>query len=353
MKFKGPNVKVIEIKPKHDGHQTTKAILYWNSFFDDPGFKFGLGQKPFVKYKCPVYDCFTTTDRSWTQMEHFDAIVFHGAEYDPFFMSDYPSRRSNHQLYVYLSKESPLNRPVKSNLNDFFNRTMTHRLDSDVVANYFSISDLDGFRIAPSDNPKWMTPDFANLLKYVEVNREKKIPAAWFVSNCESQNNREKYVYELQKYIQVDVYGSCGPFKCSRNNEQHCFDLLRTNYYFYLSFENSNCQDYVTEKVSNALENNVVPIVLGGANYTRFLPPHSYIDASGTSPKDLAQMIKNFIDNPKYYAEYFWWKNYYQVVDGYNPFCKLCEILHERNVRSKSYNIREWWHGPSSKPICR
>ncbi|XP_077289839.1 alpha-(1,3)-fucosyltransferase C-like [Arctopsyche grandis] len=347
------NPNYIKNNLKSEIKQDTKIILFWNSFFGVKDYNFGLGNDPFFKYKCRVYDCFTTAYPGWLPIDKYDAIVFHGPEYNSIFNIDSPSSRSGHQRYVYLSQESPQNRPVKSSLNGFFNFTMTHRLDSDVITNYFSISNVDGSYVAPSDNPKWMTPDFSKLIKYIEVSKLKKKAVAWFVSNCRSNNGRESYVEELQKYIQVDIYGSCGPFRCPRNDEHHCFDMLRTDYYFYLAFENSNCQDYVTEKVSNALVNNVVPIVLGGANYTKFLPPHSYLDASGTSPKQMAHMIKKIIQNPKYYAEYFWWKDYYQVVDGYNPFCKLCEILHDRNIRSKAYNIREWWHGSSSKPICR
>ena len=37
---------------------------------------------------------------------------------------------------------------------------------------------------------------------------------------------------------------------------------------FYLAFENSNCKDYATEKFYISLDMAIVPIVMGGANYS-------------------------------------------------------------------------------------
>ena len=71
---------------------------------------------------------------------------------------------------------------------------------------------------------------------------------AWFVSNCYAGNGRQKYASELQKHVAVDIYGACGNMKCPRGNKQ-CFDMLKKDYKFYLAFENSNCKDYITEKV--------------------------------------------------------------------------------------------------------
>jgi alpha-1,3-fucosyltransferase len=46
-------------------------------------------------------------------------------------------------------------------------------------------------------------------------------------------------------------------------------EMLDKGYKFYLSFENSLCSDYVTEKFWKILNFNIVPIVLGGANYEK------------------------------------------------------------------------------------
>ena len=54
--------------------------------------------------------------------------------------------------------------------------------------------------------------------------------------------------------------------------------MLERDYKFYLSFENSLCRDYVTEKFYNALQFTTVPIVYGSANYSTVAPRKSYID---------------------------------------------------------------------------
>jgi alpha-1,3-fucosyltransferase len=52
---------------------------------------------------------------------------------------------------------------------------------------------------------------------------------------------------ELRKYIPVHIYGECGNNTCQKENGQ-CFRDIENNYKFYLSFENSICNEYITEK---------------------------------------------------------------------------------------------------------
>jgi Glycosyltransferase family 10 (fucosyltransferase) C-term len=72
---------------------------------------------------------------------------------------------------------------------------------------------------------------------------------AWIVSNCNAANQRYEYAVELSKYISVDIYGSCGKLQCSHKGGNNCNELLNKQYRFYLAFENSNCKDYITEKL--------------------------------------------------------------------------------------------------------
>ena len=96
---------------------------------------------------------------------------------------------------------------------------------------------------------------------------------------------RLNYAKNLQKLIPVDIYGKCGSLKCGKQfyygygqKQTVLLELLEKEYKFYLSIENSLCNDYVSEKLWTALRLNIVPILLGSYNYSELLPPKTYID---------------------------------------------------------------------------
>ena len=78
--------------------------------------------------------------------------------------------------------------------------------------------------------------------------------ALWFVSNCHSKGTlkRMKIYQELKKYIPVDVFGeggSCDKYGVRKDPCKHnhtCSRPLMSTYKFYLSFENSECNYYIT-----------------------------------------------------------------------------------------------------------
>ena len=94
----------------------------------------------------------------------------------------------------------------------------------------------------------------------------------------------------LSRHLGVDVYGkgSCSDpgMACERSKDDKCLRMLSTSYKFYLSFENSLCADYITEKFFKVLEYNVIPVVINGVNMTKFAPPNSYIDLKDFKNKE-------------------------------------------------------------------
>ena len=132
------------------------------------------------------------------------------------------------------------------------------------------------------------------------------------VSNCNTHSNREDYVELLKKHIPVDVFGACGNLQCTRvddHNSRECDKMLENDYKFYLSFENSFCSGYVTEKFYKPMSLDIVPVVMGGADYKKKAPPKSYIDVLDfESPKQLAEFLLKLDKNDEEYMSYFWWK---------------------------------------------
>ncbi|KAG7201154.1 hypothetical protein KM043_003945 [Ampulex compressa] len=334
----------------------TKTVLFWNTLFGDETFYLGKGD---IFKGCPVNDCYATRDRSRLHITAFDAVFFHGNELSAF---DLPGERGPKQWYVYVSLESPSNRPLTNALyEDYFNLTMTYRLDSDILLPYGIIVDSKNDEmIAPSMKVDWKALE--NDTGTTEAEDEepsalsglvkgKRKPVTWFVSNCPAQSGRLEYVKELSRHIGVDIYGRCGDKDCPRN--RNCMvELVEPDYFFYLSFENSLCQDYVTEKLYNTLRFNVVPVVYGAANYSLMAPPHSYINALDfETPKDLADYLEGLMADTKEYEKYFRWKRRYRVDHGNRQAaCRLCELLHRSGER-KIYNPLSDWYSRDKCPL--
>lgn len=179
--------------------------------------------------------------------------------------------------------------------------------------------------------------------------QSKNKTAAQFVSHCRAISKRDNVTAKLQELgVEVDVYGSCGNLSCSRGSK-HCLSMLNTTYKFYLSFENSLCKDYLTEKQYDAMEQFVIPVSYSGVNYTKFLPPDSFIDAdSFKTVEELAAHLKYLEKNPKEMVKYFYWKKHYNVtkVTFKHQACEICKKLNDPDTykEKKSYkNITDWF----------
>ena len=87
-----------------------------------------------------------------------------------------------------------------SQYDNFFNWTITYRRDSDFRNQYGSIEKL---KEPPFQDEKLNNHirQFGFENSVISQNKTKKI--AWFVSHCETKSEREKYVDQLKKYIQV------------------------------------------------------------------------------------------------------------------------------------------------------
>lgn len=139
---------------------------------------------------------------------------------------------------------------------------------------------------------------------------------------------------------------SCGELSCPINRKGFCLRLFQQHYSFMLAFENAMCVDYVTEKFFNALKYGMIPVVLGGANYSHVAPPRSFIDALDyASPRHLAEELLRLRRSPDELSRYHAWRRHYRVYSGEREFtwwkCELCRRLHQRRVRVRNQDVRE------------
>uniref|UniRef100_A0A7E4UVR0 Fucosyltransferase n=1 Tax=Panagrellus redivivus TaxID=6233 RepID=A0A7E4UVR0_PANRE len=235
----------------------------------------------------------------------------------------YPAHKKN-TVYVFYSQESTRNSPSLKRTN-LFNMTLGYRHDSPAASPYGYTAKLA---------PQSRKPPHAPVADEALINGKTK-GVAWFVSHCNTQSHRETLVKELQKHIQVDIYGSCGPLNCRKGSSCEKID---TDYHFYLSVENSICEDYITEKLWNqGYGNTVIPIVLKRKLVEPYAPPGSFIafddyenlEAMG---KHLNQLMKDKVA----YSKYFDWRRDYIVIylnglahDALERpwgFCQLCRV---------------------------
>ncbi|XP_071111965.1 3-galactosyl-N-acetylglucosaminide 4-alpha-L-fucosyltransferase FUT3-like isoform X2 [Haliotis cracherodii] len=285
---------------------------------------------------CPV-ECTLTADTS--QIQTADAIIFYAVGY----FRTIPVR-THGQVWIFLSLESPsysLSQAFeKPEWHGQINWTMTYRSDSDIFYPYGRVNRRGDF----------LTTDYTSLAE----KKNKKV--AWIVSHCATDSKREDYVRLLKQHIGVDTFGMCG-LPCGNEGSFECLQMLTNDYKFYLSFENTLCLDYVTEKLfRKIMVADVVPVVRGFVNYTKYMPPKSFINADDFSTVAELGKYLNYLDkNMTAYLEYLEWRKYYFVVEKPNPTCEVCmKLLEPEKYRNVYEDVFSWWtkgmcHSP--KPI--
>ncbi|XP_040204018.1 3-galactosyl-N-acetylglucosaminide 4-alpha-L-fucosyltransferase FUT3-like [Rana temporaria] len=237
-----------------------------------------------------------------------------------------PEPRPSDQYWIWFSMESPTNCPNLNLMDNKINLTMSYRLDSDIYVPSGGLEKVDG-------KINFTIPQKSKLV-------------AWVVSNWKTKYRRTQYCEELKKYIPIDIYGKNG-LPLPRN------ETLQTlaTYKFYLAFENSVHEDYITEKFwKNSLMVGTVPIVMGPPrkNYERFIPPDAFIHVDDfSSPQLLAEYLLGLDKDEKRYQKYFNWRFRYRPTlskTGFlSAYCKICGALKEAPLYRTIPSIAEWF----------
>lgn len=337
----------LQVKP--GGVKTGKRVLIYTPLFTDKPWQGINDTYGFTHYRgapCPVTNCLLTYRHRLFPLS--DVVIFHGQDMpDTFELEELNSRRPKGQIWIYFVLESPSNARDTYFFRDMFNWTMTYERNADIFLPYGS----------------YVTLKPGEKSSYGQINPDNKDRlVVWTVSNCGGL--RDWFVRELKNHIRVDIFGSCADSvyqphlqdeECEKDSPE-CENLLK-RYKFQLAFENGNCVDYVTEKYwGGPLELGIVPVVLGGANYSEMAIPGSYINVFDfDSIKTLADYLLYLDKNDTAYMEYFVWRKLYKV-DGYltgATFTKhcpwTCDICAKaQNPKRKSYKRISDFRDPST-----
>ncbi|BHF80195.1 Alpha-(1,3)-fucosyltransferase 7 [Sparganum proliferum] len=254
--------------------------------------------------------------------------------------------KPDNQTWALESGESPFHMPrISVHLRQHFKLFLTTKSDSHVpwvyavfVANY-----KPDKSIPPERQIRMLSDKSVRWLPAHHTRRRKKVVA--LVSNTNPRNRRMQYIEQLAKYIDVHVYGR-GRRYCPPDGAV-CLQQLATQYKFYLAFENSDCEDYITEKLFiNALKYSMLPVVMGAprSSYCALAPPNSFIHVDDfPSPADLADYLTWLDQKDSAYASYFAWQEYGKIVKETRIDCRLCGFLHQHpsglpSVPSNNFN---------------
>ncbi|KAK9166379.1 hypothetical protein Scep_001570 [Stephania cephalantha] len=192
-----------------------------------------------------------------------------------------------------------------------YNVIMTTSLSSDVPVGYFS----------------WVEYD---IMAPLQPKTESALAAA-FISNCGARNFRLQALELLEKSkIKIDSYGGCHR---NRDGRVDKVDTLK-RYKFSLAFENSNEEDYVTEKFFQSLVAGAVPVVVGAPNILDFAPsPESFLHMKEANDVlSVAKAMLHLAEDPEAYNQTVRWKydgpsdSFKALVDmaAVHSSCRLC-----------------------------
>lgn len=206
-------------------------------------------------------------------------------------------------------------------------------------------------------------------------------PILYLQSNCDTPNDRDKYIKYFKIFQRIDSYGRCLknralPFGLRGSDEDYLHDLEEekflkfvAQYKFVIAIESGVCDDYVTEKFWRAIHVGVVPIYFGSPSVKDWLPNEksAIIINDFASPNLLSQHIDLLMHDDELYEEYLEHKTKGKISNRMlikelqaRPYqtdatkrhhkfvCFLCKKLYEKD---KAVNVVTSSHYNCPKPV--
>ncbi|XP_063294811.1 3-galactosyl-N-acetylglucosaminide 4-alpha-L-fucosyltransferase FUT3-like [Pelobates fuscus] len=271
-------------------------------------------------------DCFFTLDRNL--FSSAKAVVIHHRNVCDSKQQLPQLPRPPNQYWIWFNTESPSHSPNLAFMDNLINLTMSYRADSDIFAPY-------GWLEMHNETQNFTIPKKTKLV-------------AWAITNWNPSSRRVKYYAELKNYLKVDLYGKFYNYIPLAKTEKLA---TLSKYKFYLTFENSIHEDYITEKLwTNAFLSGTVPVVMGPPrkNYERYIPADSFIHVEDfPSAKELASYLLALDKDDQKYQQYFNWRSTYQPTKQRRSwiveYCRVCKALKEAPVYRTIPSIAEWF----------
>lgn len=146
-----------------------------------------------------------------------------------------------------------------------------------------------------------------------------------------------RYRIVIQGYARgvVSVHGAGWPKGISKGQTRYIKDIyehkldMMKGYYFNLCLENTDIDNYVSEKIWHSVISGCLPIYYGNDAIYKFFPKDSFIDCKGKNVKQILNEIKNIK-----------WEDYldrfnrcYDVVKR----VRWIDVINAKNIRSKMF----------------
>eukprot|EP00794_Sanderia_malayensis_P007118 gene7118-7922_t len=286
-------VRGLENATDHALKHELPIILWWTPFTGDEG----------TVRKCWEGSCYFTQDRKFFHDNLAEVFVFYGTGLDD---NDLPLPRRDSHEWAILHEESPKNNLLfhHKDFISLFNHTCTFRQQSDYPITTQYLASLENLQKHP-------------VMNFTAKDKQDIASTIYLQSGCNPPSDRDAYVNELMKYLQVDSYGACLhnkelPSHLKSPLTMHD-DALRDfvgQYKFSLTFENGICDDYITEKLWRPLMAGTIPIYKGAPNVLEWLPDNQSVILVDDfqSPKILADFLNNLASNEVEYNKYLSFK---------------------------------------------
>jgi hypothetical protein len=293
---------------------------------------------------CPQLDddqmCTFKLSRDPNEIDTADAVLYRAFHLTPNEFYNPPTKQP-HQEWIFYETEPPYRtwdkyRYHNVSIWDKMNMWITYSPEADITYGMYSA--------------KCTERDGAAVPEGEDFSANKKDAALAIISNCLS-SGRVSYIDELRKYFPVELSGSCGnKTECGGYHSQpDCEEKLMGKYKFYLSFENSFCKHYYTEKAIKTMSAETIPVVLGYENYTKIIGAGTHVNARDfKSPKDLAKHLHHLSKNKTAYNAIIARKKQMNCGKyGRNHedmLCDMCKKLHDDQGNMKTLpDMRKLW----------